>query len=322
MKTLVTDPFNYLQVESCKTRNASAVVTIDYTSVGETLPVGTSSALIWTAATTIRDENETILFNKPATTLATYNTPASSFLLLSVGKYTVITTYNDPINNITLTETYTFDVCDFINLVEVSCSMYTYTNLSTTATVQVHLEDTSDAIPASTPVPVSPMGSYTIELPITKPSGERYVSMFKVITTYTLSDTVVTETKLVSNFCIIEDCISTYILDIICNDIDRCNPCPDEVELDRMLLLSYSYFMMLNKEFSLNVFYTVLSNTKLAQIQNLNGIMSKLLKFCERKTCLSDSVMNSSEWGVFTLTLNCEGVTPISSYTSNCSTCR
>jgi hypothetical protein len=321
MKTLVTEPFNYLQDISCKTRNESAVVTIDYTSTGETLPSGSSSASIWTAATTISDGDGVVLFSKPATTLTTYNTPASSFLLLSVGTYTVITIYNDPINNITITETYSFDVCDFINLVETSCNFYTYTNLSTTATVQVHCEDTSNVIPASTPVVVPPMGSYTIELPLAKPSGERYVGMFKIITTYTLSGTPVTEIKLVSNFCIIEDCISTYILDIICNDIDRCNPCPDEVDLDRMLLLSYSYFMMLNKEFSLNVFYTVLSNTKLAQIQNLNSIMSKLLKFCERKTCLSESVMNSSEWGVFTLTLNCEGATPISSYTSTCSTC-
>lgn len=320
MKTLITTPVNNLQDPSCLTRNESAAISIDYTSVGETLPGGSSLASVWTVDCSILNSEGVIIFSE-SNTISLFNSALHSVVLDSVGEYVITTIYKDSVFDLMISEYDTFNVCDFISLTETGCNAYTYTNLSTHLTAQVHYEDPFGIIPAQDPVAVLPQTSVIISFPVVKPSGERYVGMFSVVTTYTLG-AATQETKLASNFCVIEDCISTYILDIICGDIDRCNPCPDDVDLNRMLLLSYSYFMMLNKEFSLNVFYTALSATKLSQIQNINNVMSKLLKFCERKTCLSESVMNSSQWGIFTIDPNCTDCLPISSYISTCSTCR
>ena len=56
-----------------------------------------------------------------------------------------------------------------------------------------------------------------------------------------------------------------------------------------MLLINYSYFMKLNKEYSFNNFYNGLSQSKLDELTSMKQLMDKLVLFCERRGCINSS---------------------------------
>ena len=97
------------------------------------------------------------------------------------------------------------------------------------------------------------------------------------------------ESYVINNYCLLEECLAQYILDILCKDERRCNPCPDEVELNQMLLLSNTYFMKLHSEYAWNNYYTFFTETKLDSFTTLQQVMNKLKEFCSRRACLIQS---------------------------------
>tara|TARA_R110000822_G_scaffold2004_14_gene9627 strand:- start:6309 stop:7931 length:1623 start_codon:yes stop_codon:yes gene_type:complete len=99
----------------------------------------------------------------------------------------------------------------------------------------------------------------------------------------------VEEQYIISNHCEIEKCISGYITDLLCGTGDSCAPCPPDNELNQVLLMTYTYFMKLNREYSLNNFYTGLSQGKLDELTSIDQVLNKLALFCSRRGCTNSS---------------------------------
>ena len=97
------------------------------------------------------------------------------------------------------------------------------------------------------------------------------------------------EKYIISNHCEVEKCITSYITDLLCGGGDPCSPCPEDNELNQILLMSYTYFMKLNKEYALNNFYTGLSQEKLDELTSISSVLNKMSLFCSRRKCLDSS---------------------------------
>lgn len=236
----------------------------------------------------------------------------TTFAPTSIGTYTVQFT----INSISYPDT-NFDVIDFLKIEEKGCNVFTISNLSTTLTVSESYEAVSGGISPDTVHPIQPQTIVAISLPTADLDGNAFVGLFKIITTYTFNTAIISETRFVNTFCIIEDCIAAYILDILCKDVDRCNPCPDSLELNSMLLLSYTYFMGMNNLISHNNFYNGLSQTQLNNSLNLDGVLKKLLLYCNRKTCIQNQYLTHAKWNI----VDSDYICPDCYKTSNCSSC-
>ena len=313
MITIFTASPNTIQPD-CLVRHEQVFVTI-----GDiTIPSGGTAAVNWVTETHVYNETGASEFSYTSN-LQDYAVSLPDFYPTSVGDYVYTTTYHDTgiVGGDFITENGKFKVCDNIKIEEISCNQYKYSNASTTLPIQVYYHDPLGVIADSTPVTVLPQDVAIISFPTVTSTGKKYVGVFAIITMYTYESVLATEYRLASSYCIIEDCVATYISNMLCGDVNMCDPCSETADLNRMLMLSYSYFMQANKEYSLNTFYTALTETKLSEIEALSGVMDKLLQLCMRKSCIDETLMAYPKYGIY----------PFSEYDDSftskpCSTCR
>jgi predicted Zn-dependent protease with MMP-like domain len=208
----------------------------------------------------------------------------TSFILEELGNYTVSVILTDTDCGIEYKKELTISTCNFIVISSPTCGTFTVSNKSLDTDVIVNI----DNITGENILNDVALNNYQ-DLNV---SFEE-ISLYTVTVQYEKESELITEIYIINNYCSIEDCIGNYILDIICKETDRCSPCPDETELNQILLLNYSYFMKLNKEYSYNNFYSGLTESKLEELTNLKQIMNKLVELCKRRGCLTSSFSSS-----------------------------
>ena len=178
--------------------------------------------------------------------------------------------------------TYCVETCNFINVKYKSCNTYTIENKSSVTPFDYSIEQhgVPGKIIASGTAAVSSSTDITFSNPGIFVMTVTYLKNFYYTTT---------ETYIISNHCEVENCITSYITDLLCGGGDPCAPCPEDNELNQILLMSYTYFMKLNKEYALNNFYTGLSQEKLDELTSISGVLNKMSLFCNRRACLDSS---------------------------------
>lgn len=213
-----------------------------------------------------------------------------------IGIYITETTITYTVDGSTLVNEFTIETCNFVVIGYNECNSFTISNKSLNRSFNYTIEE---------------VGA-TTTAPATLNSGESVDVTFDNISMYILQIeyTGGVEQYILNNYCILEQCIAAYIEDIVCEDLDRCNPCPDEVVLDQMLLLSYSYFNKVHKEYGYNNFYSGLSDSKLAEIQDIEQTMDKLKLLCKRRGCLGTSFSSGTKIS-----------SPYTTSLSGCTTC-
>lgn len=125
-------------------------------------------------------------------------------------------------------------------------------------------------------------------LPFDVATGESFEFTLNAVSIYIATITYgnnITEEYVIANYCSVDECISNYILDILCEDTRLCKECPPETDLNQILLLSYTLFMKLNEEYSIANFYTGLTQTQLDSLATISKVMERLENFCSRRNC-------------------------------------
>lgn len=269
----LTGPENQLDGYCCFTKDETVNIKANITlnKVGATV---NNHSLTWLIESPTKEEilNETKSLN-----LEDYN---RNLNLSELGEYNITLTLLDIDCNISYIINEKINTCNFITLETKSCGEFIVINKSNTVSVNLNIIDITETTPVITDV-LSPQESLNISF--------SNISLFIMTAQYLKGTEVITEQYIINNYCKIENCLGNYISDLLCKDLDRCSPCPDETELNQMLLINYSYFMKLNKEYSFNNFYNGLSQSKLNELTSLKQIMDKLVLFCERKGCINSS---------------------------------
>lgn len=263
---------NQLDEACCYTKEEEITVSSNVTITREG-----STASDYVLSYTVTDPNgTTVILEEDTFNLSDSNTDIS-FTVTELGTYTVEVTLTDTVCNLEYTRTLEFDTCNFITISSVSCNTFRLDNKSSSIDVEFYIDNINGTQEVGTTT-LEAGSSYLINLNST--------SLFTINTTYTLEEEEVTEIFVINNFCNIEDCLSGFILDIICEEDERCSECPDDIELNRFLLLYNTYFMKLNIEYGWNNFYSVLTDAKLAELTSIQQVMDKLIAYCERRGCL------------------------------------
>lgn len=205
-----------------------------------------------------------------------------SLEVTSLGTHILTIIVTDTDDNISYSILYTIEVIDFIEINQTDCNEFTITNHST-GDVDIEVLDLFNTDDIGNPIEALP--SQTVLAGASVVVEFEDVSMFTANVTYTFGNTR-TENYIINNYCLIEECIASYALDILCAENAQCTECPDGIDLNRMMSLNYSYFMMANAEFGVNNFYDGYSHATLAaQFQDMKNIMDKLYAYCQRRNC-------------------------------------
>lgn len=216
----------------------------------------------------------------PQGTFPLSTTPANAtvtFTLSKLGTYKVSAKIVDTHCSTEFPIEYCVETCKFINIKYKSCNIYTIENKSTTENVVYSIEQHGVVGTVATGI----LNKKTnVDITFSNPG------LFIMTATYGAG---VTEKYIISNHCEVEKCITSYITDLLCGGGDPCSPCPEDNELNQMLLMSYTYFMKLNKEYALNNFYTGLSQEKLDELTSISGVLNKMSLFCSRRKCSDTS---------------------------------
>ncbi len=209
----------------------------------------------------------------------TLNDPLETTIVLEkLGVYTVTITVEDQYCSNTFTKVLEIETCNFILADYVDCGTYDIKNNSSA----------TDAV-----LDISNIDGTVIVSQQALAAGQTYqvafddVSIYTVTATYTKAGETspTTETYILNNYCQLDECIASYILDILCDDSERCDPCPDDVALNQIMMLSYGYFNRLNAEYGWNNFYSGIDDTKSAELMEIKQVMDKLSTFCSRVAC-------------------------------------
>lgn len=268
IKLNISTPADQLQDSCCYTLGESITVTPSITLTRDGADLSSHTI----AYSLIDPDQNTITLDVMPLDISSITT---TFTLDALGTYKLIAVVSDIDCSIDYTKELIFETCDFIVLEYVDCNTYMLHNKSSHFDVTY----TADSID----------GSIAAEL-TTLNAGESKELKLDEISLYFLTisyaDPEVTEKVFIlNNYCGLDDCISKYILDILCEDKGPCDSCPDDVTLNQMLLLSYTYFMQLNNEYGWNNFYSGLNDSKLEELSNIKQTMDKLVEFCKRRGC-------------------------------------
>jgi hypothetical protein len=114
----------------------------------------------------------------------------------------------------------------------------------------------------------------------------------------------------VNNFCVLWDCLAGYINEALCKPENLCDPCPDSLRLNQMVLFNMAYSMKLNKEYTFNNFYSTLDQSKLDEFTSINQLATKIQEFCARLNCegLCTTITQASKTFSFGLNQGSSGV--------------
>jgi len=199
-----------------------------------------------------------------------------NFPLSILGNYTVKATLTDVEGNQKYYSTINVNTINFIDITYQSCNVFKLENRSTTIPITYEISSLTEVVIPQTGL------QYNSSVNLTLPGTNLYT--IKV----TYNDIV--EYYIINNYCDLEDCMTTYILDIFCDPTcDPCNTLDKELDLIRLFALSNTYFMKLHKEYYINNYYTALEQTKLDELTNIKQTLDKLTEYCKRKGCLDKS---------------------------------
>lgn len=206
-----------------------------------------------------------------------------SFELDELGSYAVSITFVDNIDDLTYILTYNVECCDYLVIQQTECNTFVITNNGTEDVTIVitdlfNTDSIGDAIvPLESTILLAGDG---VEVMFDD------VSLYVADVSYTIGGEERTEQYIINNYCLIEECITSYTLDILCAENAQCTECPDGVDLNRMLALNYAYFLNVNSEYGTNNFYSGLEHaTLVTQLSDMKGIMDKLYAYCVRRNC-------------------------------------
>jgi hypothetical protein len=105
------------------------------------------------------------------------------------------------------------------------------------------------------------------------------------------------EIYMINNLCSVNDCLSAYILDTLCEDTRDCKECGSELELNQLLLLYYTLNMKLNQEYGTQNFYTNLEQSDLDNFASITTLIERITKFCNRRNCnTANSTSTTYNW--------------------------
>lgn len=209
--------------------------------------------------------------------------------LENVGHDVYLTKLGDWISNIIITRLDTGDYSTFEVVIPTSefiifeynqCDSFIISNKSTTkdATMEITtlsgtsvLEPTAIVAGTSSTITLSAMGLYI------------------VIINYTENGEDIQYKYILNTFCLIDDCLSKFIKDLLCDDTRDCTCEYDssaEIKLIRMFALKETYFMKLQSEYGFNNKYSALTDSKLNELTTIDQILTKLASMCNRTYCL------------------------------------
>jgi hypothetical protein len=103
-------------------------------------------------------------------------------------------------------------------------------------------------------------------------------------------------------------CLSNKLREILCScgDNDDCKKyCEERYNMNRMLPVTYLFFNFLNQEYCLNNIYTIIDNTKITQLADIDQVITFLQEVCTEcegdidgfKGSVSDFVDPSTDCG-------------------------
>lgn len=216
----------------------------------------------------------------PQDTFPLSTTPANAtvtFTLSQLGTYKISAKIVDIHCGTEFPIEYCVETCKFINIKYKDCNKFTIQNKSSVNDFVYSIEQHGVA---GNIVTGTLQKGTDFDITFTNPG------LFILTATYGAG---IVEKYIISNHCEIEKCISSYITDLLCGGNDPCAPCPEDNELNQILLMSYTYFMKLNKEYALNNFYNALSQEKLDELTTINGVLNKMALFCSRRKCSDTS---------------------------------
>lgn len=206
---------------------------------------------------------------------------AYSILLNKLGVYTITIVITNLSNGLSNTYTETISTSEFITFEYNQCDSFIINNTSTTkdATFYVTtidntsvIESTSLEASTSTTVTFDSMGLYIINVDYTDSNDE-----------------IIHYEYVLNTFCMIDDCLSKFILDLLCEDTRDCT-CEFEpshqIRIIRMFALKETYFMKLQSEYGFNNKYSALTDSKLNELTTISQVLEKLSMMCDRTYCL------------------------------------
>lgn len=211
-----------------------------------------------------------------------------SFVLEKLGAYNVDVVVEDSFCGLSYSRSLDIETCNFIVIEYVDCNNYTVSNKSSATDVTYNLTSIDGTILATN---VALNAGQTNNLALGDPS------LYFLAVSYERLGEDVSETYVINNYCVIEECLSSYMLNILCESTTRCNPCPDDVVLNQFTLLFYNYFMELNREYAFNNFYSGLDQSQLERLGNIKQVMDRILEFCSRNGCNSAFDLNTRSAG-------------------------
>jgi|1_EtaG_2_1085319.scaffolds.fasta_scaffold00140_31 hypothetical protein len=204
---------------------------------------------------------------------------AITFPLAELGTYTITATVDDIVCGTSFVQTDTLQTCNFA-VVETTgtCGEFTLYNRSPSFSMDYDVSLVGGTLPS--------------EYNGTLPTGEALtftlvdIGIHLIELNWIDADEVEqTMTLVVNNFCVLWDCLAGYINETLCNPENLCDPCPDSLRLNQMVLFNMTYSMKLHKEYTFNNFYTTLDESKLAEFQTINALADKIRIFCEKLNC-------------------------------------
>jgi len=211
------------------------------------------------------------------------------FDLTELGTYKVEAKIVDLISGNEYVVDYCIETCNFINIQYKECNTYTVNNRNSAISFNYSVSQFN-----VTGVLVDGFldPGESVDFTFTNPG------IFIMTVNYNdLDSNPVEEQYIIFNHCEIENCLTDYITNVLCGGADSCAPCPPDNELNQVLLLHYTYFMKVNKEYALNNFYTGLSQEKLDDLTSMEQVLNKLSVFCSRRGCVDKSFSEGTKAG-------------------------
>jgi len=282
---------------TCYTRDEVITITPSWT-LNRPGAVAANHTIVYTvtdpdgSSVTVLNSSNTAQNTFPLNVSAT--AASGKFTMSELGTYKIQAKIVDSDCNTEFPIEYCIKTCNFVNVKYKECNTFTIENRSSLKDFNYSIEQhgVTGVVASGT------VGAGTsVDITFSNPGLFIMTSNYLVAGSSVTCPDSNTEQYIISNHCEVEKCITNYLTDLLCGGGDPCAPCPEDNELNQILLMSYTYFMKLNKEYALNNFYTGLSAGKLDELTSISGILNKMSLFCNRRNCLDSSFSENTSNG-------------------------
>lgn len=239
-------------------------------------------------------------------TNSTTSTVTTSFSADVLGTYTIEATLVDQdCPDDSWEREITAETCNFVYIETTGvCSEYTIYNASLDTSIDYTIEryDGSGENPITGTLDHSDDNTTTsVDIELTDVGIHT-----ATITWYEDEDDPTTQQEqilIINNWCGVWDCLAGYVNEVLCNPEELCNPCPDALVLNEMVLFVNTYQMLMNMEYEFNNFYSALDDSDLARFQTMNSVYDKISELCDRLNCSGPCISvtqrdKSFKWGL------------------------